>query len=129
MELDLILPKFDVPNSAQRVPQGIICLAANDEAVHFLAVFCKVLSDPSNIPEELANGLIAFQLDYQPARLASVLRQQVDPANITRVLVPGFFVAGLLVERPLFAELDPIPVVAQELVEMTLKTESLLALS
>ena len=86
--------------------------------MHLVAVFGQVPLDPSDVPKELADrlvaGLIALQFNYQPERLRLVLCQKIDAANSSRILISGLIVTGFLVERPLPAKFQMVPVIPQE---------------
>ena len=65
---------------------------SDDESLHALPVLCQVLPDPADVPQRLADcliaALVALEFDDQEPGLRLVNRQNVDPTDIGWVLIP-----------------------------------------
>jgi hypothetical protein len=93
----------------------------------------KMVSHPPDVSQKLTNRLIrrllALQLYHKPSTFSLVLREQINPPYVAGIFVTAFLVALLTVDRPIFAEFDLTPIIAEKLVQMSFKTETLVGAS
>jgi hypothetical protein len=85
--------------------------------------------DPTHVSKHLTNCLVSrllsLELDHKPAWFTTMLREQVDLANIRWKFVTPLFITWLCVDGPVVGKLQAIPVVQEKIVQMPLQRKAL----